>query len=44
MTRILFGAPSDFSNRHPRLMLAFVVVLVALSQWMVDLATGAVMP
>lgn len=38
IARLLFGVPGDFSSRHPRLMLAAVIVLVLLSQWLVDLA------
>jgi hypothetical protein len=41
MARILFGAPGDFAHRHPRLMLSAVIVLVLLSQWLVDVATAA---
>ena len=37
IAKLLFGAPSGFSARHPRLMLAAVIVLVLLSQWLVDL-------
>jgi hypothetical protein len=37
MSRLLFGAPSGFSARHPRLMLGAVIVLVLLAQWLVDL-------
>lgn len=42
IARLLFGAPGDFSARHPRLMLAAVIVLVLLSQWLVDLAVPPV--
>jgi hypothetical protein len=38
IARILFGEPSDWSHRHPRLMICIVVVLILLSQWLVDLA------
>jgi len=41
VTRILFGVPGDFCSRHPRLMLGAVIALVALSQWLVDVATSA---
>jgi hypothetical protein len=37
MTKILFGVPGDWCSRHPRLMLGATLLLVALSQWLVDL-------
>lgn len=42
MTRFLFGSPGDWCGRHPRLMLAAVLLLTATSQWLVDLVLPAV--
>lgn len=42
IARILFGLPSDWSHRHPRLMICAVVLLVLMSQWLVDLAVPPV--
>jgi hypothetical protein len=44
MTRILFGMPGDFAHRHPNLMIGAVCLLVLLSQWLVDVATSAMVP
>lgn len=41
MSRLLVNVPSRWTSRHPRLMLGAVVVLVGLSQWLVDFATNA---
>ena len=42
IARFLFGAPGDWCSRHPRLMIGAVIVLVLLSQWLVDLAVPPV--
>lgn len=44
IARLLFGVPGDWTSRHPRVMLGAVILLVLLSQWLVDLAIPTVTP
>jgi len=39
-TRILFGTPEDFASRHPRVMLAGLILLVLTAEKIADLVGG----
>ena len=40
--RILFGAPGGWSERHGGALIAGVLLLVALADWLADVAGAAV--
>jgi len=40
VSRLLFGAPGDWTSRHPRVMISAVIALVLMAEWLADVAAA----